>query len=66
MASREVREADQLKKNRGVGPDHRNRMAQKGWQLSGPIPVRGGVPMLDHHLDGATVLRRGGARAARI
>jgi hypothetical protein len=64
--SREVREADQLKKKRGVGSAHRKRMTRHGWWLSGPIPVRGGVPMLDHHLDGAKVLRRGGARAARI
>jgi hypothetical protein len=42
--SREVIEADQLKKKRGVGSAHRKRMARQGWWLSGPIPARGGVP----------------------
>jgi hypothetical protein len=40
--SREVREADQLKKKRGVGSARRKRMAQQGWQLSYPILERGG------------------------
>jgi hypothetical protein len=42
--SREVREADQLKKKRGVGSAHRKRVARQGWQLSGTIPARGGGP----------------------
>jgi hypothetical protein len=42
--SREVREAHQLKKKRGVGSAHRKRMTRHGWWLSGPIPVRGGGP----------------------
>jgi hypothetical protein len=67
---REVREADQLKK-KGVGSAHRKRMARQGWWLSGPISVRGGVPVLKHHLDGVAVLRRGGevgwgAQAAKV
>jgi hypothetical protein len=42
--SREVREADQLKKNRDVGSAHQKRMTREGWWLSGQIPVRGGGP----------------------
>jgi hypothetical protein len=40
--SREVREANQLKKKRGVGSAHRKRMARQRWRLSNPISVRGG------------------------
>jgi hypothetical protein len=42
--SREVREADQLKKKRGIESAHWKRMARQGWWLSGPILTRGGGP----------------------
>jgi hypothetical protein len=42
--SREVREANQLKKKRGIGSDHWKRMAWQGWWLSSPILITGGGP----------------------
>jgi hypothetical protein len=56
-----------LKKKRDVGSAHRKRVARQGWWLSGPIPTRGGgVPVLEHPLDGVMVLRGGCARAVGV
>jgi hypothetical protein len=64
--SREVREADQLKKKRGIGSAHRKRVAQQGWRLSGPILARGGGLGARASSGQGRDVKEGGAQAARV
>jgi hypothetical protein len=64
--SREVREADQLKKKRGIGSAHRKRVAQQGWRLSGPILARGGGLGARASSGRGRDVKEGGAQAARV